>query len=765
MDGIAFTETETKYYNDVFTHLDSEGGGKIPHNHVHEFLRSSKLSHDLLTQIDHLCGGSKQGWYGRREVFLALKFVAAAQRGLPLRTESLALGVDLPLPRLLSNNNTLHDDQESCTMTENCTSSPDLIQLSDSDCNPSHIIDGGYRMMESEDGEGGDEHLSDPGGRMISNSPSVSSPTSDSPTPTNSVHERTWGHSHTHWHGLVNDEHRQLLGTEEDSSDRHSSEDEDYDVWVITEEQRHYYTEQFQSLQPDLHSLVSGKEAKEFFEKSRLPLTELSKIWQLADVSRDGALCLEEFFTAMHLVVLRRNNISLPETLPDALLPSSVKRLSSSSGVEGNSGTSGTSSVMAVAASVGSGSGGTGTVSSTGIVGPAQVVTDVDVPGVVQAKPSSPETLSPTRNKEWTKFVDSPTSTVSSPGLKPVNFDFQKSAVEQDPKILHPKALRLTPDSSKLDVSEADTGAVSAHSSDPVTVNAEASELSLVQLDPSQVASQISNLSPKKSVEPADIKPIQRPLPRKPSGSGVNVLPPPPHLQTGTTDDNGLYGPTSLPMIPLGPLQGTKKEAPPPPPPRPAPRTHTRSSSLDLNKFSRTVFLGAPPAVPPRASPSAISPKKLVYQRSDGDMGGNGGRHSEAQSTSSSAREEAQGSQDCQGEESQQSTSGDPRSQQGMDHAHNSAFQVYRKPPTSDGSSGFEVVGDSRKEQEERARQLALGARPKDKREVQASIRTTKEKNTILTRLNSELNQELTEVMEERIALEMQLEQMKPFSS
>lgn len=42
---------------------------------------------------------------------------------------------------------------------------------------------------------------------------------------------------------------------------------------------------------------------------------------QLADVTRDGALSLEEFFTAMHLVVLRRNNIELPETLPASLNP------------------------------------------------------------------------------------------------------------------------------------------------------------------------------------------------------------------------------------------------------------------------------------------------------------------------------------------------------------------------------------------------------------------------------------------------------------
>lgn len=42
---------------------------------------------------------------------------------------------------------------------------------------------------------------------------------------------------------------------------------------------------------------------------------------QLADVTRDGALSLEEFFTAMHLVVLRRNNIELPESLPPSLFP------------------------------------------------------------------------------------------------------------------------------------------------------------------------------------------------------------------------------------------------------------------------------------------------------------------------------------------------------------------------------------------------------------------------------------------------------------
>lgn len=77
----------------------------------------------------------------------------------------------------------------------------------------------------------------------------------------------------------VNDEHRHLLGTEEDSSECHSSGDEDYDVWTITEEQRQYYTEQFSTMQTDLSGLLSGPVAKEFFEKSKLPVNELSKIW------------------------------------------------------------------------------------------------------------------------------------------------------------------------------------------------------------------------------------------------------------------------------------------------------------------------------------------------------------------------------------------------------------------------------------------------------------------------------------------------------
>lgn len=322
-------------------------------------------------------------------------------------------------------------------------------------------------------------------------SPRETGGSTDSPTPTNSVtqerNENILGSEAIHntvtsgWQGLlVSEEQRQLLGTEEESSERHSSDDGDADgfppeeVWTINDEQRDYYATQFQLLQPDPEGLLAGPVARTFFEKSRLPVAELRRIWQLADVTRDGALSLQEFYVAMHLVVLRRNHIPLPDVLPPTLSSSLIQKANK---------------VPLVATNSGNGK---------------------------------------EKSKEWTKFVDSPTGTgsLTSPGPKPVNFDFQKAAVERDPKILHPVPLRLTPDAAIL--------ASSANGSNGTGSNLGDEELQI----PSTTL-------------------VQRPLAKKP--------PPPP-------EENVIATP--------------KKEPPPPPPPRPY-RTHTRSSSLDLNKLGR----------------------------------------------------------------------------------------------------------------------------------------------------------------------------------
>uniref|UniRef100_A0A182MSE0 EF-hand domain-containing protein n=1 Tax=Anopheles culicifacies TaxID=139723 RepID=A0A182MSE0_9DIPT len=199
-------------------------------------------------------------------------------------------------------------------------------------------------------GGGGGGH----GGGHGGGSPEAWSTASDSPTPTNSVAERPWANQNL-WQGLVCEEQRQLLGTEEESSDRHSSDEDEQEIdleyfYQISQTQKDYYLKQFRTIQPDVHGLVTGPVARVFFEKSRIPIDELRHIWQMCDVTRDGALNLAEFTAAMHLVVLRRNNIPVPATLPPCLLPSLLQHsLLQPSG--GSAGTSGAAGVTASGAS------------------------------------------------------------------------------------------------------------------------------------------------------------------------------------------------------------------------------------------------------------------------------------------------------------------------------------------------------------------------------------------------------------------------------
>ncbi|KAF8796987.1 ralBP1-associated Eps domain-containing protein 1-like [Argiope bruennichi] len=525
-----------------------------------------------------------------------------------------------------------------------------------------------------------------------------SSPTDTAASPRSSLStERSWSffnkEGSTSWTNF--EEHHQLLGNDEENSERHSSDD-DFDIWSITDEQREYYVNQFKSMQPDLKKKITGATAKEFFEKSKLPVIELSKIWQLSDVDKDGALSIEEFCTAMHLVVLRRNNIDLPDVLPPSLVPKVFQKTTEA---------------------------------------------DVNIPNQAQTVPtqshvSSPKQTSPSelvspQSKEWTKFNDSPTSSLSSPGMKPVNFDFSAASVEQDPKILHPVALRLSPERQAYSIASEKEQATAALSS---TLMSQSVETNSEAVNVRVHSSSFSGTSDA-------------------SKSG-NIA-----SQVGA----------SLP-------QGPKKEPPPPPPPRPK-HNHIRSSSLDLNKLGKTVphFLGAPPAVPPRVSPSSATPHKSSAHSDE---------HNQSESIDFA-----------------DFTNFDDNEVANL-QLKSGAFEVYKKPLTAqerlqdNSSAGSEtylleqstlsaaiddstalLVDISHQDEEaigERQRHpseppLALTAAnitsvPRDKRELQAAIKAHRVRNMMLTLLNNELNQELSEIMEERIALEIQLEHLKQFS-
>lgn len=267
-------------------------------------------------------------------------------------------------------------------------------------------------------------------------------------------------------------------------------------------------------------------------------------------------LTLEEFSIAMHLIVLRRNNVPVPDTLPPSLVPRVDSRFSQHT-------------VTTDLVDLGADMFGSGTSADFNFT--AKNDKPPPKPEDRRGSPSPPKGDHP--SKEWTKFVDSPTSSVSSPGPKPVNFDFQKACVERDPKIFHPVALRVTPDAAL------EGRASASPRRDDVSL---AFEPASPKRGPSQPP----------DAPPHDVRAIQRPQPRKPLKS-AGVLPPPPARDAPMQPQEERASPP-------------KKEPPPPPPPRPL-RNHARSSSLDLNRLKGATASNVP-VPPPRTSPGATSP-------------------------------------------------------------------------------------------------------------------------------------------------------------
>lgn len=112
------------------------------------------------------------------------------------------------------------------------------------------------------------------------------------------------------------------------SSDAIEEETDDEDVWSMNDDQVRYYFEKFcQLLASKQDTLLAGNNVKSFFEKSKLSLVDLKQIWTLSDLDADGHLSLIEFCIAMHLVVMRRNKVPLPDQLPCSLLPSKINQL------------------------------------------------------------------------------------------------------------------------------------------------------------------------------------------------------------------------------------------------------------------------------------------------------------------------------------------------------------------------------------------------------------------------------------------------------
>ncbi|XP_070113811.1 ralBP1-associated Eps domain-containing protein 2 isoform X16 [Equus przewalskii] len=293
---------------------------------VADLFRASQLPAETLHQITELCGAKRVGYFGPTQFYVALKLIAAAQSGLPVRIESIKcelplprfmmsktdgeirfgnpaelLGTKMQIPYLITEKNTFKrmDDEDKQQETQSPTMSP----LASPPSSPPHYqrvpLSHGYSKLRSSTEQ---MHPAPYDARQPLVQPEGASTGGPGAKPPR------------HQTSLI-----RSFSVEREPQDNNSNYPDE--PWRITEEQREYYVNQFRSLQPDPSSFISGSVAKNFFTKSKLSIPELSYIWELSDADCDGALTLPEFCAAFHLIVARKNGYPLPEGLPPTLQP------------------------------------------------------------------------------------------------------------------------------------------------------------------------------------------------------------------------------------------------------------------------------------------------------------------------------------------------------------------------------------------------------------------------------------------------------------
>ncbi|VWU52279.1 EH domain-containing protein [Hepatocystis sp. ex Piliocolobus tephrosceles] len=82
------------------------------------------------------------------------------------------------------------------------------------------------------------------------------------------------------------------------------------------------YSEDFYRLGPNEDGKISGELAKPDLTKCKLPSTVLHRIWNLADITKDGYLDLFEYSLARHFIEMKKEGFNLPSRVPDAIINS-----------------------------------------------------------------------------------------------------------------------------------------------------------------------------------------------------------------------------------------------------------------------------------------------------------------------------------------------------------------------------------------------------------------------------------------------------------
>ncbi|XP_043923959.1 ralBP1-associated Eps domain-containing protein 1 [Protopterus annectens] len=731
MEGLTLSDTEQKYYSDLFAYCDTDNTKKIASNgRVLELFRAAQLPSEMVMQIMELCGATRLGHFGRSQFYIALKLIAVNQSGLPVRMDTLSTVKELPLPRFVTSKNeqefrptamysTDADNQGTHTgviprppgrvPVKKASTVQETTQqraaVSDQQDSTSPVMSPHQSPPTSP--QAWRKHHRHSSGGNAEKPPTVTGPSwapfaesqlgtasGDGMWPAHSPPPQleSWvsfadtppSGAHTAMHPASIQDHttvRTVASSVTANEIRRRSSSYD-DPWKITDEQRQYYINQFKTIQPDLSGFIPGSLAKEFFTKSKLPILELSHIWELSDFDKDGALILDEFCAAFHLVVARKNGYDLPEKLPESLMPKLID-LDDSAETEEHPAEPGYSS------------------------SPAEV-------------PPSKSPSMPSLNQTWPEMNQS----------------------NEDTAIVHPVAIRMTP--SKIHLQEMElkrTGSDQTNPTSPLlTQPTELSEEgSLGQSLKFGAGNSVAKFRESLRNQAYKSSPA---LPCVP----VILIVAGPYMHH-SADSDGVINQTSTSpqQIPEQPnfADFSQFEA------FASGTTDQEASEADVSPDVEQISVEKPsePAGPVRAAKGdvRVEEKTAVVTTTSTTA------HSTVTSSVSAVTAAAVTVNTTKGTTP---IAPPPKPARRRLKSEDELRPEVEELPQKPGAVPAVLAS-------QQAIPRSVG---KDKKAIQASIRRNKETNTVLARLNSELQQQLKDVLEERISLEVQLEQLRPFS-
>jgi hypothetical protein len=179
-------------------------------------------------------------------------------------------------------------------------------------------------------------------------------------------------------------------------------------------------------------------------------------------------------------------------------------------------------------------------------------------------------------NKEWTKFTESPTSNLSSPGPKPVNVT--QSIVSDPSHVIHPVPLRVTPVVGIANEIGDDEALRTFRKADTLVFESGVmkTQSTLLEREASprhhQFKKQLSYGQHQRESLPTDLRAIQRPHPKKPASKNIGQIPMPPE-NSNINNGSNIINNNSNNQVTISGSGSTivvtnKKEIPPIPPPR-----------------------------------------------------------------------------------------------------------------------------------------------------------------------------------------------------